>query len=394
MPALLDDEYVSRQLRSQFLIEQSTFFKKAYFYSERYGRFLARFRILSAQTWPTWTGTALNGVYILLFQLFDGQLAEFAFGKSKIYVKSFKTVGLHCVCATKVTITFIINLQLIDLEEWRSLKLTEVATKIQKNVRSWIQQRKYQRMVLSQIRIVRYYRNWKVSLKCKVWSSVKTDRPIYSARGIFVGWQDTSLHDLLWLETGHQHRSFFVRVVTCSGSCSISGGYVCLQTFQTFLNLTLTMMQCQRYRSRFDQTNRNRMREKVTAMALFRNRKVSYRSSLSHPFRGDYIRLRQNVKWKRLLPTLGEVYVVFADLVSKITKRCGKVRDTGQLVCITEWTFFALSSYRSWWSLAPVPSSFSTTRRCRSITSSSCRTSSRSPPVRSSTTSSSFTFTR
>lgn len=92
MPALFDDEYVSRQLRSQFLIEQSAFFSKAYFYSERYSRFLARFRILSAQTWPTWTGTALNGVYILLFQLFDGQLAEFAFGKSKIYVKSFKTV--------------------------------------------------------------------------------------------------------------------------------------------------------------------------------------------------------------------------------------------------------------------------------------------------------------
>lgn len=67
------------------------------------------------------------------------------------------------------------------------------------------------------------------------------------------------------------------------------------------------------------------MREKVTAMMLFKNRKASYRSSVAHPFRGDYIRLRQNVKWKRLLPTLGDVYVVFADLVSKITKRCGKV---------------------------------------------------------------------
>lgn len=76
------------------------------------------------------------------------------------------------------------------------------------------------------------------------------------------------------------------------------------------------------------------MREKVTAMALFRNRKASYRNSVSHPFRGDYIRLRQNVKWKRLLPTLGEVYVVFADLVSKITKRCGKVGSSlGILTC-------------------------------------------------------------
>ena len=83
--------------------------------------------------------------------------------------------------------------------------------------------------------------------------------------------------------------------------------------------------QCQRYRRFFDQNNRNRMREKVTAMMLFKNRKASYLSSVAHPFRGDYIRLRQNVKRKRLLPTLGDVYVVFADLVSKITKRCGKV---------------------------------------------------------------------
>lgn len=67
------------------------------------------------------------------------------------------------------------------------------------------------------------------------------------------------------------------------------------------------------------------MREKVTASSLFKGRKVSYRSSVAHPFRGDYIRLRKNAKWKRMTTQLGEMYVVFADLASKVTKRCGKV---------------------------------------------------------------------
>lgn len=87
------------------------------------------------------------------------------------------------------------------------------------------------------------------------------------------------------------------------------------------------------------------MREKVTAMGLFRGRKASYRNSISHPFRGDYIRLRQNVKWKRLLPSLGEMYVVFADLVSKITKRCGKVRNASTFIIFLFLNLFVQSLF-------------------------------------------------
>ena len=35
--------------------------------------------------------------------------------------------------------------------------------------------------------------------------------------------------------------------------------------------------QCYRYRMRFDQIARNRMREKVTASIIFKDRKASYR---------------------------------------------------------------------------------------------------------------------
>jgi len=70
------------------------------------------------------------------------------------------------------------------------------------------------------------------------------------------------------------------------------------------------------------------MREKVTASILFKNKKLSYLKSIGHPFRGDYIRLRQNLKWKRISAENGDQYVVYADIVNKITRSSGKVSVT------------------------------------------------------------------
>lgn len=67
------------------------------------------------------------------------------------------------------------------------------------------------------------------------------------------------------------------------------------------------------------------MREKVTASLIFKAKKLSYLKSVSHPFRGDYLRLRQNLKWKRIAGETGDQYVVFADIVNKITRSSGKV---------------------------------------------------------------------
>nr|XP_045586769.1 unconventional myosin-Ib-like [Procambarus clarkii] len=81
---------------------------------------------------------------------------------------------------------------------------------------------------------------------------------------------------------------------------------------------------CHRYRLQFDQTARNRMREKVTASIIFKDRKASYSKSVSHPFLGDYVRLRQNAQWKKLAAETNDQYVVFADIVNKITRSAGK----------------------------------------------------------------------
>lgn len=85
------------------------------------------------------------------------------------------------------------------------------------------------------------------------------------------------------------------------------------------------------------------MREKVTASNIFKDRKTSYPRrfnllttkfyieliifffSISHPFVGDYVRLRHNVQWRKISVESNDQYVVFADIINKIARSSGKV---------------------------------------------------------------------
>lgn len=52
---------------------------------------------------------------------------------------------------------------------------------------------------------------------------------------------------------------------------------------------------------------------------------MSFFVSVSHPFLGDYVRLRQNVQWKKICLETNDQYVVFADIINKIARSSGKV---------------------------------------------------------------------
>ncbi|KAM3956157.1 LOW QUALITY PROTEIN: unconventional myosin-Ia [Aphomia sociella] len=98
---------------------------------------------------------------------------------------------------------------------------------------------------------------------------------------------------------------------------------------------------CRLYRAAFDQTARNRMREKVTASVLFKERKLNYARSVAHPFVGDYVRLRASAAWRRGAGAAGgDRYVVFADVVGKVARssgrvaRCLAVLSTGALLLL------------------------------------------------------------
>lgn len=67
------------------------------------------------------------------------------------------------------------------------------------------------------------------------------------------------------------------------------------------------------------------MREKVMASETFKDRKISYPTSVPHPFKGDYVRLKQNHKWKKMATRNDDLHLVFADIVSKVNRKNCKV---------------------------------------------------------------------
>ncbi|XP_067686913.1 unconventional myosin-Ib-like [Haliotis asinina] len=82
---------------------------------------------------------------------------------------------------------------------------------------------------------------------------------------------------------------------------------------------------CAKYRSQFDEVSRYRMKEKVTASNIFKDKKELYPSSVGEPFKGDYVALQQNPKWQKLYGQSGDQQIVFAEMVMKINRANGKM---------------------------------------------------------------------
>ncbi|CAK1578900.1 unnamed protein product [Parnassius mnemosyne] len=101
---------------------------------------------------------------------------------------------------------------------------------------------------------------------------------------------------------------------------------------------------CRLYRAAFDQTARNRMREKVTASVLFRDRKATYARSVALPFVGDYVRLRASAAWRRGAGAADDRYVVFADAVGKVARSSGR---TARCLCVLSTAALLLLDARS-----------------------------------------------
>ncbi len=56
-----------------------------------YDEFLHRYKMLSPHTWPHWRGPSVEGVTYLLREL-GVSASDYAFGRTKIFVRSKKTV--------------------------------------------------------------------------------------------------------------------------------------------------------------------------------------------------------------------------------------------------------------------------------------------------------------
>ncbi|XP_074034109.1 myosin 95E [Leptinotarsa decemlineata] len=295
-PRIFEMALVQHQVRYLGLQAIVQVWRSGYCYRLSYVHFLSRYKLLCCNTWPRWRGSPIEGVSLVLRSL-PIPSAEFTFGRSKLFVRSPRTV--------------------FELEDFRKARLQDLAQLIQKIWRGYRDRKCFRKMRHSQMVIASAWRSWRAREEFRI---LKHRKQIEWASRII------QRHYIQW-----KRRQFLLNLYRTLPEDADSP--ICWdwpQTSQTLSECSALLKKihhrwrCHKFRMKFDQTARNRMREKVTASFIFKDRKCSYPRSVSHPFLGDYVRLRQNLQWKKMCLENNDQYVVFADIIHKITRSSGK----------------------------------------------------------------------
>ncbi|XP_063069493.1 unconventional myosin-Ib isoform X2 [Engraulis encrasicolus] len=83
------------------------------------------------------------------------------------------------------------------------------------------------------------------------------------------------------------------------------------------------LWRCKKYRSQFTQEKKAIYEEKLQASEIFKDKKALYPSSVSQPFKGDYLEINKNPKYQKL-NSMVEEKILLADVVNKINRANGK----------------------------------------------------------------------
>lgn len=93
---------------------------------------------------------------------------------------------------------------------------------------------------------------------------------------------------------------------------------------------------CKKYRDQFTAEKKAVYEEKLEASEIFKDKKALYPSSVSQPFKGDYLEISKNPKYQKLNSAVDEK-VLLADVVNKINRANGK--GTPRIFLLTKKNF-------------------------------------------------------
>ncbi|XP_046902037.1 unconventional myosin-Ib isoform X3 [Hypomesus transpacificus] len=99
--------------------------------------------------------------------------------------------------------------------------------------------------------------------------------------------------------------------------------YQFMEGANTELRRIFYLWRCKKYRSQFTEDKKAVYEEKLEASEIFKDKKALYPSSVSQPFKGDYVEINKNPKYQKLNSAVEEK-VLLADVVNKINRANGK----------------------------------------------------------------------
>ncbi|XP_019208355.1 unconventional myosin-Ib isoform X6 [Oreochromis niloticus] len=352
---IFTDSLVCHQVRYLGLMENVRVRRAGYAFRQPYEPCLERYKMLCKRTWPHWKGPARDGVEVLMADL-QIPAEEIAYGRSKIFIRNPRT--------------------LFFLEEKRKQCLQDLATLIQKIYRGWKCRTHFLLMKKSQIVVAAWYRRYAQQKKYRNIKSATTVVQSYTR-----GWQARKLLRELkyqkrceeavttiaafWhgTQVRREYRKFFranagkkiydftiQRIIQKyflglkSNMPSMSPidkkwparPYSFLDGVHTELRKIFHHWRCKKYRDQFTEEKKAVYEEKLEASEIFKGKKALYPSSVSQPFKGDYLEISKNPKYQKLNSAVDEK-VLLADVVNKINRANGK--GTPRIFLLTKKNF-------------------------------------------------------
>uniref|UniRef100_A0A8C9XMH7 Myosin IB n=1 Tax=Sander lucioperca TaxID=283035 RepID=A0A8C9XMH7_SANLU len=349
---IFTDSLVCHQVRYLGLMENVRVRRAGYAFRQAYEPCLERYKMLCKRTWPHWRGPAREGVEVLMADL-PVPAEEFSYGRSKIFIRNPRT--------------------LFFLEERRRQCLQDLATLIQKIYRGWKCRSHFLLLKKSQIVVAAWYRRYAQEKKYQKIKSATTVVQSYTR-----GWQARKLLRELkyqkrceeavttisafWhgTQVRREYRKFFranagkkiydftiQRIMQKyflglkSTMPSVSpidkswpaNPYRFLDGVHTELRRIFHLWRCKKYRSQFTEEKKAVYEEKLEASEIFKDKKALYPSSVSQPFKGDYLEISKNPKYQKLHSAVDEK-VLLADVVNKINRANGK--GTARIFLLTK----------------------------------------------------------
>ncbi|XP_062258985.1 unconventional myosin-Ib isoform X2 [Platichthys flesus] len=378
---IFTDSLVRHQVRYLGLMENVRVRRAGYAFRQPYEPCLERYKMLCKRTWPHWQGPAREGVEVMMSAL-PVQAEEFSYGRSKIFIRNPRTLFFleerrrQCLQDLATLIQKIYR-------GWKCRTHFLLLKKSQIVVSAWYrryaQQKKYQKIKSATTVVQSYTRGWqarkllrelKHQKRCEeavttisaFWHGTQARRELrrlkeearrkHAVAVIWAYWQGLKIRreyrKFFRANAGRKIYDFTIQRImqkyflglksTMPSMSPIDKNwparpYLFLGGVHSELRRIFHLWRCKKYRSKFTEEKKAVYEEKLEASEIFKDKKALYPSSVSQPFKGDYLEINKNPKYQKLSIAM-EDKVLLADVVNKINRANGK--GTARLFLLTK----------------------------------------------------------
>ncbi|XP_044071550.1 unconventional myosin-Ib isoform X7 [Siniperca chuatsi] len=378
---IFTESLVRHQARYLGLMENVRVRRAGYAFRQAYEPCLERYKMLCKRTWPHWRGPAREGVEVLMADL-QVPTDEFSYGRSKIFIRNPRTLFFleerrrQCLQDLATLIQKIYR-------GWKCrsqfLLLKESQIVVAAWYRRYAQQKKYQKIKSATTVVQSYTRGWqarkllrelKYQKRCEeavttiaaYWHGTQARMELrrlkqearnkHAVTVIWAYWQGTKVRreyrKFFRANAGKKIYDFTIQRImqkyflglksTMPSMSPIDKNwparpYLFLGGVHTELRRIFHLWRCKKYRSQFTEEKKAVYEEKLEASEIFKDKKALYPSSVSQPFKGDYLEISKNPKYQKLNSAMDEK-VLLADVVNKINRANGK--GTARIFLLTK----------------------------------------------------------